>query len=556
VTRGSARVAPAEFIAPAGLVLVVALVAALAGSGAHSAQAVSPKRPNILFIVTDDQRTGTIGFKDPNTSADPALQTRWMESTARLFFDQGTKFDVNAFAVTPLCCPSRASIFTGRYPHNHRVRTNAPCNVYPLDSQPVDICPSPANPPNGSDFKAFHSSTLQRYLRTVVTPRYTTGIVGKYLNKWPLTSPPPDFDRYTYWNNGPTHSSAYSSSSPCPSDPATTPEQGMNCVNEQGFRKPISQYETAYAADQAANFIGSAKQPWFLYVAPTIPHYPYTPETKYSTGHYAVPTFRENPNSFKPDDPFQLDDPPQNKPQWVADPSNSQRTSRDQIESDATGIRNQQLRMLKSADDMVATIFAKLQSKGEDNDTLAFFISDNGYMWGEHWLKEKVVAYTNSVRVPLMMRWPGNSQVLKGVTDSRLAANIDLAPTVLAALGITPPAPMDGRSLLDPSQRTRLLLERPAKNDPDPPPIWLSLRAPTYQYIESYSGKDIEDPYSTLLMDPNAREYYDFLMDQGQGQWELKNVYSSERTQADMAAALLAGDRSCKGQPPAPQPCP
>jgi arylsulfatase A-like enzyme len=310
----------------------------------------------------------------------------------------------------------------------------------------------------------------------------------------------------------------------------------------------VSQYETTYASQQAVNFIGSAKQPWFLYVAPTIPHGPYKPDT---TTHYdtrPVPSFNENPNSFYPADPSTLDDSPQSKPQWVAQtyPTNPYRTSRDEIEAE-TGIRNQQLRMLKSVDDMVGTIFTKLQQAGQDNDTLAVFISDNGFMWGEHWLREKATAYTNSVRVPLMIRWPANAQVSSGLPDSRLAANVDLAPTVLGALGVTPNPPMDGKSLLDPTQRTRLLLERPAKNPSlalSPPPLWLSLRTSSYQYIESYTGSDIEDPSTTVLDDPNAREYYDLATDQ----WERENKYASMRMAADIAAGLLAGDRSCTGQ--------
>jgi arylsulfatase A-like enzyme len=531
---------PIRLIAAAVLLLTAMLLTGLIAGRTHSAAAASSKRPNILFIVTDDQRTGTIGFKDPNTSPDPALQTRWMESTAKLFFDQGTKFD-NTFVVTPLCCPSRASIFTGRYPHNHRVRTNTPCNIYPPGTQSSTIC----SPPTGSDYPAFRDSTLQHYLKAVVKPSYTTGIVGKYLNKWPLTSPPPDFDRYAYWNNG-SHSSSLPA---CPTGIDAQPEQGLNCVNEQGVRHPVSQYETSYAAQQAVNFIGSAKQPWFLYVAPTIPHGHYTPDTDPAT-HYdtrPVPTFNENPNSFYPVDPSMLDDSPQSKPFWVAQPysptGNPYRTSRDEIESE-TGIRNQQLRMLKSVDDMVGTIFTKLQQTGQDNGTLAVFISDNGYMWGEHWLNEKATAYTNSVGVPLMMRWPGNPQVLTGVPDSRLAANIDLAPTVMGVLGVTPNPPMDGKSLLGPNQRTRLLLERPAKNVSSPPPIWLSLRTSSYQYIESYTRQDIEDPLTTLLDDPNAREYYDLGMDR----WERENKYASMKMAADIAAGLLAGDRNCTGQ--------
>ena len=107
------------------------------------------------------------------------------------------------------------------------------------------------------------------------------------------------------------------------------------------------------------------------------------------------------------------------------------------------------------------------------DDAGVFYLSDNGYSWGEHRHVGKFVPYTESIRVPFLVRWPG--RLPAGTVDDRLVATVDIAPTVLQAAGIAPDPgdPLDGRSLLDGRRRGRLLAEywRDQANDPgnDPP---------------------------------------------------------------------------------------
>lgn len=110
-------------------------------------------RPNILLIVTDDQRADALGY---------------MPATKRLFRKGGTTY-AEAYSTTPLCCPSRASIMTGRYVHNHGVLRNE-------DAAALD-----------------HDTTLQAYLQKA---GYQTALSGKFLNSWPLAEAPPFFDRW------------------------------------------------------------------------------------------------------------------------------------------------------------------------------------------------------------------------------------------------------------------------------------------------------------------------------------------------------------------------
>ena len=415
-------------------------------------------RPNVLLIMTDDQR------------ADGTMEV--MPQTRQWFETGGTRFS-RFFATTPLCCPSRASVFSGRYTHNHGVTTNDSATV--LDQ----------------------NFTIQAYLKAA---GYKTGIFGKYMNAWNLLRPPPFFD----------------------DGAITTASYSPIRVNENGVVKVVTQYATSYIRDNAVRFIQDSESqdatPWFLALWTTAPHAPFTPDTTYQNA--AVPPASPNPAQLETD---RLDKPP-----------HVQASSVDAATTEAERVA--QLRTLMSVDDMVQTVFQTLQATGEDTDTLAIFTSDNGYQWGDHGERAKGDAYDAAVRVPMYMRWPG--QVLTGATDGRLAANIDLAPTIADAVGgIAPPVPMDGRSLLDPLQnRSRLLTENePAGVRSDP--IWSALRTATSLYVEYYD--------STARERIVHREYYDLLADP----FELENLLADGNTANDpntaALSAQLAADRGC-----------
>jgi arylsulfatase A-like enzyme len=453
-----------------GLLLAGLLIAALTAAGASTSSAApgpgNGGRPNILFIVTDDQRVETLDV---------------MPKTKSLFDGHGIYFP-NAYATTPVCCPSRASIFTGLYAHNHGVKRNNQGNL--LD----------------------HNLTIQRRLEQV---GYRTGIFGKFLNNWTITQSPPFFDKWSIFNNGPYTNFR---------------------VNEQGVVKFISQYATSYVSQKAVEFIRQAdreddNKPWFLYVAPTAPHEPFTPEEKYASA--TVPEFVANAAFFEPDR--------SDKPFYV------QQTNLDPAV--VLDHRVAQLRMLKSVDDLVSKVFASLSANKELGNTLAIFVSDNGYQWGEHGLESKHTPYTYSVRIPMFMRWP--DRLPAGVDDQRIVANLDLAPTALDAANVGPNSPMDGRSLLQAQSRDRILLERLSRL-PASPPNWGSIRTPSQQYTEIYAGDDYS-PASPVTF----REHYDLAFDP----WQLTNSLGdadplNDPTPATLQAlqAQLLSDLNCAGQ--------
>jgi arylsulfatase A-like enzyme len=427
--------------------------------------------PNVLAIVTDDQRLDGTMAAMPKTVG-------WFhtgEVPGRPSAGGGTAYP-NAVTTTPLCCPSRSSILTGRYAHNHGIWDNE-----------LRTEPDPAE-------------MLQSRLREA-TPSYRTGIFGKYLNSWtqkhPAPEGPPGFERWSIFEGGQHF-------------PAT--------VNEQGVSKTVVQYATEYFAEQAVGFLDEGdedERPWFLYLAPATPHSPFTPDPKYAQA--PVPPFQEPPSYFEVDR--------RAKPAWVRaklpHPPYVQAT------------RAAQLRMLRSVDDLVDRVMTKIAERGEDSNTLAFFLSDHGWHWGEHGLDSKGSPYLDSIRIPFFVRWPG--QVPSAKTDPSLVANVDISPTILDAVGspANGDAALDGRSLLGGSiSRDRILTEY------DIPTVkWASLLTPTSHYIETY--------------EPGAgsavwREYYDLAEDPHELTNLLNEGDESSLPTAELARQLEA-DRTCRG---------
>ncbi len=492
--------------------------ASLALAPAAPASHVGPagSKPNVLFIVTDDENLA-------GTAVMPKT-LKWFRDGAP-GITGGTEF-TNGFVTTPLCCPSRASIFSGRYAHRSGVETNTDVTHAPPDGWGTDGT-SPGQ-----------LSTLQYHLKQASGPGwngYFTGLFGKYFNIWDITGadPPPYFDRYSVWSIG-AHS--------------------RFTANEQGTVKTIPEYETTYISQRVDGFLAEAEdddaRPWFLYLAPTTPHSPFTPAPQYANA--PVPAFTPPPSYFEQDP---LDKPFSEQPASTGD-------------AEVQDIRAAQLRMLMSADDMVESVMQNLVAHGEADNTLAVFISDNGYMWGEHGQGGKAAPYDEAAKVPLFMRYPDGG-VATGTTDSRLVANIDLAPSVLDAthLADTDPPHADGTSVFDirsnPAlRRNRLLLEHFGATANTNAGQFAAIRTPTFQYTERYSDPDgVEGPdpptptadyvdggQTIPAQDDDtavAREYYDLTTDP----YQLTNLLRDGDPRNDPPIAdlssRLAADRQC-----------
>lgn len=428
----------------------------------RSSAAQEEPPPNVLIIVTDDQRGG--------------LEV--MPETSRRFVKQGTRY-TPGFVTTPVCCPSRASIMTGRYAHNHGVRSNS--NEEETGADHLD-----------------HSTTLQRYLNDA---GYHTGIVGKFLNPpWRFADNPPYFDEWA--TVGGTENPSES--------------QWFDAVlNANGQPKQSKGYITSVMRRRSVRFIrrNSGATPWYLYIGTSAPHAPAPAQRRYRRKR--ISKWDGNPAVFEKDK--------SDKPPYV------QRNHRGLPTPTRLAERN-------SAPLLRSTTWWKpssISSRRRTSRTLAFFISDNGLSWSEHGLKGKGSPYKGAAQVPMMARWPGH--IGKGAKDRRWAANIDIAPTILDALGVVPRTPTDGRSLLKPWARDRILLEFWCNSESQKCNRWASTRTRQNQYVEYYEeGQTI------------FREFYE-----SSDRWQLDNLLGNDDPGDDpdttAIEAQLDADRQCIG---------
>ena len=406
------------------LVVGLAVLASAVAAPTVAQEPPPDERPNIIVIVTDDQRTDTMSI---------------MRHTRDWLIERGTSFS-HAYATTPLCCPSRASIFSGRYVHNHGVDTN------------------------GGPSRLDQTTTMQARLQGT---GYYTAFAGKYLNGWAVDRTPPYFHRYALREAGSIYYDGW--------------------WNFQGRVVKKPDYDTDVLSRKTVQFLERFNRldddrPFFMYVAPIAPHYPATPEEKY-VGAY-VPPWANTPAMHEDD----LSD----KPLFVQE---SPRRAGSGIRRSITS----QHRSLLSVDDLVHRIMLKLRDLKERKRTLILFLSDNGYLWRDHGLGGKQFPYLPAVQIPMLMSWP--EVVPEAALDDRLVANIDIAPTVLDAAGIDAGNDVDGRSLLDTGwDRDHLMLESDAKFEP----TWDSLVTHDYQYIEwdDPSGVGTVLEYYDLSFDP------------------------------------------------------
>jgi Arylsulfatase A and related enzymes len=291
--------------------------------------AAADQRPNILVIMTDDQSHETV-------------TSDFMPNTKAMIGDEGltcTEF----FMPTPLCCPSRASFFTGQYAHTTGVRSNT---------------------------DRLNEPTFVQQLRA---SGYFTGLIGKYLNSWPGAARP-EFNYWADWLSG-----------------YINPK-----MNLFGMTYQIPGYATDILCHKALDFLDRVppNTPFFLLVAPHAPHAPATPAPGDEALYSSLPNWR--PPSFNP--PVQSD-----KPNWLA---NTPLLSARKIAKNVDKFRLDQLRCLRSVDRAVLEILNKVQEQGKLDHTLIMYFSDNGYFWGEHRLLRKNHVYEEASRGTLVLRYP------------------------------------------------------------------------------------------------------------------------------------------------------
>jgi N-acetylglucosamine-6-sulfatase len=377
-------------------VLALTVVSCSSGGGGKTsgAPAAPPKtgaHPNIVFVLTDD--LDLVEYADPK--AFPAFHD--------LLTTQGTTFS-NYFVTDSLCCPSRASILRGQYVHNHQVEGNLP-------------------PAGGFE----HWQQLGRDSSTVATwlhsAGYRTALLGKYLNGYPATVArtyvPPGWDDWASPSGG-------------------NPYAEYNYqLNENGKLKNYGAQPSDYLVDVLAqksrDFIdaNAGKQPFFMYVAPYVPHQPATPAPRHADAFPGVKAPRT---------------PSYDQADMSAEPAWLQRRPHlsPAVQTYIDQLYRRRLQSMLGVDDMLRTIVDALTRTGQLDNTYIVFTSDNGFHLGQHRLPPgKQTPYEEDIHVPLVVRGPG---VAAGRTASSFTREIDLAPTFADLAGATAPSFVDGSS--------------------------------------------------------------------------------------------------------------
>jgi N-acetylglucosamine-6-sulfatase len=453
-------------VAATALVAVLCLTATACGTGGTAASATAGGRPNVVFVLTDDLSMNLL---------------RYMPHVQGLQRD-GTTFS-NYSVTDSLCCPSRSSTFTGKYPHDTGVFTNS-----------------------GDDggFNVFHSRGEEKetFATSLQQAGYRTAMMGKYLNGY---QPKKDLDGSgpyvpPGWNEWDVAGNGY-------------PEYNYNLNQNhqvQHYGAKPADYLTDVLSGKASNFITSsaaARNPFFLEVATFAPHGPYTPAP-------------QDANSFPglgaPRGPA-FDTLPTGAPPWLAGRAPLTPQEQKSIDNDF----RKRAQAVQSVDRMIGSLRETLAKAGVAGNTDVVFASDNGYHMGEYRLMPgKMTAFDTDISVPLVAAGPG---IQPGRTVAQPAQNIDLAPTFETLGGATPPPDVDGHSLTPllsgnapPDWRTAGLVEHhgpdndprdpdhPAKNSGNPT-TYEALRTADHTYVEYTDG---------------TKEYYDRRADPA----ELHNI--------------------------------
>jgi N-acetylglucosamine-6-sulfatase len=446
----------------------IGAVVALAGAAPAAAQQPPPP-PNFVFVLTDDLWLNLLPYMK---------QVKAMQK-------QGTSFK-RYFVTDSLCCPSRSTIFSGRYPHSTGVITNG-----------------------GADggFEVFHRNEESDTFATSLQARqYETAMMGKYLNGYTPRGVvdgsnrfvPPGWSAWSVAGNG-------------------YPEFNYNLLQKTVGGQPTvvhhgnapQDYLTDVISRRGQDFIGASVQrghPFLLELATFAPHGPFTPAPRDANRfpRAKVPRTR-------------LFDRPQIKPRpaWL---STTKLSAQEIGKLDA----NFRLRAqaVQAVDKMIADLRAQLARLGVAGNTYIVFSSDNGFHMGDRRMFQgKMTAWDHDIHVPLVVVGPG---VARGKAVNAMTANTDLRPTFEALAGAPTSARVEGRSLVpllrgDNVRRWRrvTLIEHHGPNngagDPDRstprdgnPPSYRALRFANSLWVQ-YDDRRYRSEYYNLKKDPLER---------------------------------------------------
>ena len=403
------------------------------------------RRPNFIFILTDDQRHDAMSCAGNRQARTPNLD----RLAAR-----GARFE-NAFVTLSICSPSRAACLTGRYGSANGV-------TYVAN-------------------EAVMHETERTFAHILQDAGYQTAMVGK----WHIKNSPQScgFDYVTYFmSNGP---------------------QWNRKVNERGRTKTALGFIEDYNAAQAVDFIQEASRknaPFVLFLCTQLVHMDHTFDWKPKAGTLA----RYNPDDMPVPDTF--DDDLSGRPPYLKNARSRTQALKygyDKKRNIQTHLARYYA-ALEDTDAAIGKVLRTVSAKGLDESTYYIVMGDNGWLMGEHGFTSKVLPYENSIRVPMILAGPR----IKNTVDDHLVLNIDLMPTILDLADLPIPENVQGCSLMPLLEgragdwRTSFLYECPRSSLGVKPHF--AVRTARYKYVQTFEDETLDSIVFEELYDLRA----------------------------------------------------
>jgi arylsulfatase A-like enzyme len=525
----------------------VALVAAVGAlvlptaAQARPATAAKDGRPNILVVMTDDQATADV---------------RHMPNVKRLLARQGTTF-ADAVDSFPLCCPARATFITGQYAHNHKVMGNFwPFGWYGMKGRGNIL-------PTWLQKAGYRTAMIGKWLNGYGS-RDAHGEVPKGFDIWRGLLDASAYDYYNYvmnsdgdlrtWGDADfarklvefakiqvirNDAGAAGVFGALTNTFGPAPYEYWGAANPKEYSPDV----TGAITEDLVRSQRKSKKPFFIWWSPAAPHREDVAVTlmgRPGADPRPPPRYEEKSKRYK------LPRPPNfNEADFSDKPSN--------LTSKASLLTEKQIQKLQlnyegrigsllAVDDHVKKLVGILRRTGQLRNTLIVFLSDNGWLQGQHRVPgDKYLPYEDSLRVPLILRGPG---VPAGRTVRGQVANIDFAPTLLDAAGARPGRTMDGVSLLPTTRHPRKRPDRVIQIEA-PAPLFRG-NLPANQWDRPYKGVRTNRYTYVVYIETGDQELYDRRKDP----YQLRNV-AAVASYAKVKKALarkLARLETCKGR--------
>jgi len=356
---------------------------------AQSSKSGKDKRPNIIFILTDDQRWDALGIM-----GNPIIKTPNMDKLAA----NGILF-LNSYVTTSICCVSRASILTGQYESRHKI------NDFVTDLTPQAL-----------------ANTYPLLLKKA---GYHIGFIGKYGVGVHQPFQVFDFGVNTEVGKGQPDYIMKESNGREIHETDSIDHSILKFLGQFGNKGPFClsvSFKAPHEQDGNPPEYIIQKRYENYYKDETIPE-PVTANSKY---------WNSLPSFFRTDQNL-------GRKRWkglFSTPELYQKNAKKYYQ------------LITGVDDVVGQMVGKLSELGLSNNTIIIFMGDNGFLMGEHGLEGKWYGYEESIRVPLFIFDPTLPDKIKNIRAKQIALNIDIAPTILSMAGVPVPAKMQGKNLI------------------------------------------------------------------------------------------------------------